>query len=106
LIKTALAVILACFVYFKVQLFSEDHKNLELSSTCFDIYIVNQPIYENDWKITAKFCGLLRKAELYTEIIGFLVVLQVCSYLKPTETIEHTDFLCYSFHFSFRMKKI
>ena len=48
----------------EVQLFWEGHKNLELSSTCFDIYLVNQLICQNNWKITAKFCGLLRKAEL------------------------------------------
>ena len=49
----------------KVQLFWEGLKNLELSSTCFDIHLVNQLICQNNWKITAKFCGLFRKAELY-----------------------------------------
>jgi len=44
---------------------------LELSSTCFDIHLVNQLICQNKWKITAKFCGLLRKAELYRK--GFQV---------------------------------
>ena len=52
------------FEVFKVQLFWEGHKNLELSSI-FDIYLLNQLICQNNWKITAKFCGLLRKAELY-----------------------------------------
>ena len=38
---------------------------MDLSSTCLDIYLVNQLICQNNWKITVKFCGLLRKAELY-----------------------------------------
>ena len=38
---------------------------MEFSSICFDIYLVNQLICQNNWKITAKFCGLLRKDELY-----------------------------------------
>ena len=53
------------FSFLKFSFFWESHKNLELSSTCFDIYLVNQLICQNNWKITAKFCGLLRKAELY-----------------------------------------
>ena len=33
----------------KVQLFWEGHKNLELSSICFDIYLVNRMICQNLW---------------------------------------------------------
>ena len=37
----------------KVQLFWEGHKNLESSSTCFDIYLVNQ--MEDNWEILLSF---------------------------------------------------
>ena len=49
----------------KVQLIWEGHKNLEFSSTWFDIYLVK--------KITPNFCSLLRKAELYYVALEFIM---------------------------------
>ena len=76
----------------KVQVFWEDHKNLELSSTYFDIYLANQLICQNKWKITSNFCDLLRKAELYKSVVCFLwVVLH-----SPQRALAY-DFSTYSF---------
>ena len=54
---------------FKVQLFWEGHKNLEFFSTCFDIYLINQLICQNNWKITAKFCGIVLSAKIDTTLL-------------------------------------
>ena len=48
----------------KVQLFWEDHKISQLSSNSFDKSADLLSKYQNKWKITPNFCGLLRKAEL------------------------------------------
>ena len=44
-----LCIELVVYLLDKVQLFWEGHKNLELSFTCFDIYLVNQLICQNNW---------------------------------------------------------
>ena len=82
----------------KFQLFREGHKNLELFSTCFDIYLANQLICQNNWKITSNFCGLLRKAELYLPIL-LLVLLK-------TGTNKIVYWICrFSFPLGFIMSK-
>ena len=51
--------------YVKVKILWEGHKNLKKSPSCFDVYLVNQLIYQNKREIYSNFCGLFRKVELY-----------------------------------------
>ena len=59
---------------------------MHLSSNCFDKSADLLSKYQNKWKITPNFCGLLRKAELYlVNVKTMRKIAQICGLLRKAE---------------------